>query len=96
MPGEGGVRVCGDAVLLDFWCGFCGNFYVKLRYCGFTKSSGLLYLEILGGISMRFAHVILCGVYNAVQFCGIRTPLMSPSQDRGAFDDWLGGVRYLN
>ena len=29
---EGGVRVCGDAVLLDFWCGFavifilsCGN-----------------------------------------------------------------------
>ena len=58
MPGEGGVRVCVDAVLLDFWCGFCGNFYVKLRYCGFTKSSGLLYLEILGGISMLCSFAV--------------------------------------
>ena len=31
--GGGGVRVCGDAVLLDFWCGF-------------TKPSGLRFLEI--------------------------------------------------
>ena len=22
MPGEGGLRVCGGTVLLDFWCGF--------------------------------------------------------------------------
>ena len=25
---------------------FCDNFYFKLRYCGFTKPSGLRYLEI--------------------------------------------------
>ena len=28
---EGGVRVCGDAVLLDFWCGFAVIFILS---CG--------------------------------------------------------------
>ena len=27
---------------------FCGNYYFKLRYCGFTKQSSLQYLEIFG------------------------------------------------
>ena len=49
---------------------FCGNFYFKLRYCGFTKPSSLRYLEIFEIISTRFAvffcyslrclYVILC------------------------------------
>ena len=30
---EGGVRVCGDAVLLDFWCGFAVIFILS---CGIT------------------------------------------------------------
>ena len=28
---EGGVRVCGDAVVLDFWCGFAVIFILS---CG--------------------------------------------------------------
>ena len=43
---EGGVRVCGDAVLRYFWCG-CGNFYFNSRYCGFTALSGLRLLQPL-------------------------------------------------
>ena len=34
---EGGIRVCGDAVLVRF----CSNFYFNLRYCGFKTLSGL-------------------------------------------------------
>ena len=41
---ERDVRVGSDAFLLDFWCGFA-EFFFKLRYCGFTKPSGLRYLE---------------------------------------------------
>ena len=26
---EGGIRVCGDAVLLDFWCGFVEIFILR-------------------------------------------------------------------
>ena len=36
---EKDVRVGSDAVLLDFWCGFA-EFFLKLRYWGFTKPSG--------------------------------------------------------
>ena len=32
---EGGVRVCGDAVLRYFWCGFAANFILT---CGFSVS----------------------------------------------------------
>lgn len=38
---------------------FCRNVYFKLRYCRFTKPSGLWYFEIFLVISMRFA-VFLC------------------------------------
>ena len=38
---------------------FCRNVYFKLRYCRFTKPSGLLYFEIFLVISMGFA-VFLC------------------------------------
>ena len=30
---EGGVRVCGDAVLLEFWCGFAEIFILS---CGIS------------------------------------------------------------
>lgn len=36
---EGGVRVCGDAVLLYFWFGFVEIFF-NLMYCGFIRLSG--------------------------------------------------------
>ena len=46
---EGGVRVGSEVVLLDFWCGFAE---IVILICsiadGFTKPSGLWYLEILG------------------------------------------------
>ena len=45
---EGGVRVCGDAVLRYFLVRYCGNFNFKVRYCGFTGLSGLRFLLILG------------------------------------------------
>ena len=38
---------------------FCRNVYFKLRYCRFTKPSGLWYFEIFLVISMGFA-VFLC------------------------------------
>ena len=44
---ERDVRVGSDAVLLDFWCGFAEIFF-KSRYWGFTKPSGLRYLETFG------------------------------------------------
>ena len=45
---EGGVRVCGDAVLRSFWCGFAVNSYFNSRYCGFKTLSGLRLLQPLG------------------------------------------------
>ena len=33
---QGGLRVCNDANLLDFWCSFEGIFILS---CGFTKPS---------------------------------------------------------
>ena len=40
-----GLRWCGFA---RFLMRFIGHFYFKSRYCGFTKPSGLRYLEIFG------------------------------------------------
>ena len=45
---EGGVRVGGDLVLLDFWCGFTEVFILICGIAdGVTKPSSLWYLEIL-------------------------------------------------
>ena len=45
---EGGIRVGGDVVLLDFWCGFA-EIFILIRGIadGVTKPSSLWYLEIL-------------------------------------------------
>ena len=45
---EGGVKVCGDAVLRYFFARFCGNFYFSLRYFGFTRLRGSRSQESLG------------------------------------------------
>ena len=33
---EGGVRICGDAVSLHFWCGF--SFFFCILFCGIVVS----------------------------------------------------------
>ena len=80
---EGGVRVCGDAVLLDFWCGFSEIFILScgiavLQYqavCGFQKFSGNY--TAVSGFLMLFCAVF---IRNSLRFCGIRTPLTHPSE----------------
>ena len=49
---------------------FCGNFYFKLAYDGFTKPSGLRYLEMFGQFQcgLRFSYVFLCGIYTYIYF----------------------------
>ena len=66
MPGVGELRAKGLRWygFSRFLLRFCGNFYFKLRYCGFKKPSGLRYLEIFEFLfqsGLRFSHVILCG-----------------------------------
>ena len=83
------IRFC--SILLRF----CGNFYFKLRYWGFTKPSGLWYLEIL----MRFAVFLLfCAVFirNSVRFCDIPTPLTPPSSTNGLRTLSISEVPFCN
>ena len=57
---EGGVRVCGDQCgFARFLVRFCSDFYFQLRYCGFTKPSGLRVFRNFRVFSMWFA-VFLC------------------------------------
>ena len=49
---EGGVRVCGDAVLRYFLVQFCGNFYFNLPYCGFKTLSSL---QVITTFRSRFS-----------------------------------------
>ena len=80
---EGGVRVCGDAVLLHFWCGFseifilsCGIAVLQNQaVCGFQKCSSNS--TAVSGFLMLFCALF---IRNSVQFCGIRTPLTHPSE----------------
>ena len=57
---------------------FCGNFYFKLRYCGFIKPRGFAVFRNFRVIPKRFffsvvgLYVFLCG------FFGIRAPLRPP------------------
>ena len=79
-----GVRVCGDAVLLDFWCGFtvififsCGIAVLQNQaVCGIQKFSGN-FNAVCG------FHMLLCAVFIRIsaRFCGIRTPLTPPSNN---------------
>ena len=74
---EGGVRVCGDAVLLYFWCGFseifilsCGIAVLQNQaVCGFQKCSSNS--TAVSGFLMLFCALF---IRNSVQFCGIRAP----------------------
>ena len=61
---RGGVRVCGDAVLLDFQCGFSEIFILSLdiavlqnqAVCGIWKCSGNF--NAVGGFLMLFFAVL--------------------------------------
>ena len=46
-PIEGGVRVCGDAVLSYFWCGFAVIFILTRGIAGFKTLCGLRLLQPL-------------------------------------------------
>ena len=49
LQSEGGVRVCGYAVLLDFWCGFAEIYILSCDILVLqNQASGLRYLEIFG------------------------------------------------
>ena len=80
---EGGVRVCGDAVLLYFWCGFSDIFILSCgiavlqnqAVCGFQKCSSNS--TAVSGFLMLFCALF---IRNSVQFCGIRAPLTHPSE----------------
>ena len=56
---EGGIRVCGDAVLLDLW-----KFLFYVEVLRFYKTKQFVVLtQFWGTCSLRFSVVILCGVY---------------------------------
>ena len=66
VPGEGGLRVCGHAVFLYFWCGFAGIFILS---CGIvvikTKRFAVfrnfrVNSKALCGFRMLFCVVMLC------------------------------------
>ena len=58
----GGVRVRGDAVLLNFWCCFVGIFILS---CGIAvlQNQVICGIQKFSGNSTRFSYVILCSVY---------------------------------
>ena len=78
-----------------WWCGFawflvqfCGNFYFKLRYCGFTKPSSVCDFLML-----------FCAMFTdiSVRVCGVPTPLMPSSYKwvcvlQQAFDDFWNPI----
>ena len=78
---EGGVRVCGDAVLLYCWCGFseifilsCGIVVLQNQaVCGFQKCSSNS--TAVSGFLMLFCALF---IRNSVQFCGFRAPPYAP------------------
>ena len=61
---------------------FCGNFYFKLQYCGFTKPSGFAVFRNFRVIPKRFAKFLMffCGGFIRifVWFCGICAPFRPP------------------
>ena len=63
---------------------FCRNVYFKLRYCRFTKPSGLWYFEIFLVISMGFAVFLCHSVTTVCCLCvflcsfAVFVPLYSP------------------
>ena len=81
---EGGVKACGDVVLLNFWCGFAEIVILSCGIAVLQKPSGLQYLELLGNFNVVCGFLIIllfCVVFihNSMHFCSIPTPLMPPS-----------------
>ena len=74
---RGGERVCGDAILLDFWGGFSDIFILSCSIavlqnqgvCGIQKFSSNS--TTVSGFLMLFCAVF---IRNSLRFCGIRTP----------------------
>ena len=65
---EGGVRVCSDTVLLDFWCSFADIFNLS---CGIV----VLQNQAACGIQKFWGEFNAVYIPISVGFCGIRTPL---------------------
>jgi len=59
---EGGVRICSDAVLLDFWCSFAEIFIL-------SRSIAVLQHQVVCSIFYVFPYIILCCVYK--YFCAV-------------------------
>ena len=75
---EWGVRVCGDAVLLDFWCRYAEILF-EVGILRFYKTKRFPELRNFRVIFMRFAvfscYPVGCLYRISVRFCGIRIPL---------------------
>ena len=72
--------VCGDAVLLDFWCGFAEIFILFLflfAVLQFYETKRFAVFRIQCGL--RFSYVILCGFKRmSVLLSGVFTPTPPP------------------
>ena len=70
------VRLCSDAVLLNFWCGFMEIFSLS---CSIAVLQNAVFKNF-GVISMRFEIFVYisvqCLYIHSVWFCSIRTPLL--------------------
>ena len=75
------VRVCGDAVLLGFWCGFAEIFILS---CGIAvlQNQAVPVFRNFQVISMQFevllCYSVQCLYVLSVWFCSICTPLTTP------------------
>lgn len=69
MDSQGDIRVCSDAVLLDFWCGFADIFILS---CG----NVVLQNQVACGFLMLFWQCLY--VHISGQFFHVCTPLTPP------------------
>ena len=73
---ERGERVCGDVVLLDFWCGFAEIF---ILFCGIAvlQDQAVCCIWEFWG---NFSAVLFCAVFipNSVGFAVFIPPFRSP------------------
>ena len=79
---EGGVRVCGDAVLLYFWCGFSDIFILS---CGIAvlQNQAVCCIQKFSGNSTAVSGflILFCAVFirNSLRFAVFVPPLTHPS-----------------
>ena len=80
---EGGVRVCGDAVLLEFWCGFAEIFILSCGIAVIQNQAVYGIKKFSGNFNAVCCFLVLfCSVFLriSVRLWGIRTPLKPPSE----------------